>query len=132
MKEKYNELIAVAKTAAEKAYAPYSNFSVGAALLTKSGKIYHGCNIENSSFSVTNCAERTALFSAVADGEREFEAIAIVGGKNGNLCEPCFPCGVCRQALSEFSDGDMRVIIAFGDSFKEYTLKDLLPEAFKL
>ncbi len=132
MKERYNELIAAAKTAAEKAYAPYSNFTVGAALLTKSGKIYHGCNIENSSFSVTNCAERTALFSAVSDGEREFEAIAIVGGQNGDLSEPCFPCGVCRQALSEFCDKDMHVIIAYGDSFKEYTLKDLLPESFKL
>ena len=132
MNKKYTELIASAKQAAKKAYAPYSNFTVGAALLTKSGKIYLGCNIENSSFSVTNCAERTALFSAVADGEREFEAIAIVGGKGGNLSEPCLPCGVCRQALSEFCDKDMRVIIAFDDSFKEYALSDLLPEAFKL
>ena len=127
-----SELISAAKEAAQKAYSPYSNFCVGAALLTKSGKIYKGCNIENSSFSVTNCAERTALFSAVADGEREFEAIAIVGGKNGTFSEPCFPCGVYRQALSEFCDKDTRIIIADGDGYKEYTLADLLPESFKL
>ena len=132
MKPTNAELISAAKEAAKKAYSPYSNFCVGAALLTKSGKIYKGCNIENSSFSVTNCAERTALFSAVADGEREFEAIAIVGGKNGTFSEPCFPCGVCRQALSEFCDKDTRIIIADGDSYKEYTLADLLPESFKL
>ena len=132
MKEKYSELIAAAKAAAEKAYAPYSNFFVGAALLTKSGKIYTGCNVENSSFSVTNCAERTALFSAVADGEREFSAVAIVGGENGDLSSPCFPCGVCRQALSEFCDRDMSILIVSKDTYKEYTLGDLLPESFKL
>ena len=132
MKEKYSELIAAAKAVAEKAYAPYSNFFVGAALLTKSGKIYTGCNVENSSFSVTNCAERTALFSAVADGEREFSAIAIVGGENGDLSAPCFPCGVCRQALSEFCDRDMSILIVSKDTYKEYTLGDLLPESFKL
>ena len=132
MKEKYSELIAAAKAAAEKAYAPYSNFFVGAALLTKSGKIYTGCNVENSSFSVTNCAERTALFSAVADGEREFSAIAIVGGENGDLSKPCFPCGVCRQALSEFCDRDMSILIVSKDTYKEYTLGDLIPESFKL
>ena len=126
------QLIDAAKTAAKNAYAPYSDFSVGAALLADSGNIYLGCNIENSSFSVTNCAERTALFSAISKGERHFRAIAIVGGKGGDLSEPCFPCGVCRQALSEFCDRDMRVLIAFGDNYKEYTLGELLPESFKL
>lgn len=132
MNNKYSELIDAAKRAAERSYAPYSKFSVGAALMTKSGKIYIGCNVENSSFSVTNCAERTALFSAIADGEREFCAIAIVGGKDGDLSNPCFPCGVCRQALSEFCDKDMRVLIASAGGYKEYTLGDLLPEIFNL
>ena len=91
------ELIHKAIAAREFAYAPYSNFCVGAALLTKSGKIYTGCNVENAGYSATNCAERTAFFKAVSEGEREFAAIAIVGGPRGPLTEDCSPCGVCRQ-----------------------------------
>ena len=83
-------------------YTPYSNFKVGAALLTKSGKIYTGCNIENASYTPTNCAERTAFFKAVSEGVRDFQAICIVGGKNGKLTEYTAPCGVCRQVMMEF------------------------------
>ena len=97
------ELIHKAIAAREFAYAPYSNFCVGAALLTKSGKIYTGCNVENAGYSATNCAERTAFFKAVSEGEREFAAIAIVGGPRGPLTEYCSPCGVCRQVMAELS-----------------------------
>ena len=91
------ELLAMAYEARERSYAPYSHFRVGAALLTKSGKVYKGCNIENAAYTPTNCAERTAFFKAVSEGEREFTAIAIVGGKEGEACDFCAPCGVCRQ-----------------------------------
>jgi len=126
------ELVNAAIEATKRAYAPYSGFFVGAALLADSGKVYIGCNIENSSFSVTNCAERTALFTAVADGERKFKAIAIAGGKNGEITAPCTPCGVCRQALSEFCDKDLKVLIAKPDGYDEYTLGELLPKSFEL
>ena len=126
------ELVNAAIEATKRAYAPYSGFFVGAALLADSGKVYIGCNIENSSFSVTNCAERTALFTAVADGERKFKAIAIAGGKNGEIAAPCPPCGVCRQALSEFCDKDLKVLIARPDGYDEYTLGELLPKSFEL
>ena len=114
------------------AYAPYSEFFVGAALLCKNGRIYTGCNIENASYSVTVCAERVALFSAIAAGEREFEAIAVVGGKNGEIDAPCSPCGVCRQALAEFCPKDMRVLLVTKDGYEEYSLEALLPKSFKL
>jgi len=126
------ELVNAAIEATKRAYAPYSGFFVGAALLADSGKVYIGCNIENSSFSVTNCAERTALFTAVADGERKFKAIAVAGGKNGEIIAPCTPCGVCRQALSEFCDKDLKVLIARPDGYDEYTLGELLPKSFEL
>lgn len=99
---KYEDLAFEAKKAMENAYSPYSHFSVGAALLCRSGKVYTGCNIENASYTPTVCAERVAFFKALSDGEREFEAIAIAGGANGNVSAETAPCGVCRQVMSEF------------------------------
>ena len=128
-----SELFAFAKKAAERAYAPYSSFTVGAALLTKDGKVYCGCNIENAAFSPTNCAERTAFFKAVSEGEREFSAIAVAGGKNLNFEENCFPCGVCRQVMCEFCHGDFRVIVGNDrEGIRVFTLGELLPESFGL
>ena len=112
------------------AYAPYSNFFVGAALLGKSGKVYRGMNIENAAYPATVCAERTALFSAIAAGEREFSAIAIVGGKRGEIEDFCPPCGVCRQALSEFLSADAKVYLSDGKEIRELTLGELLPYGF--
>lgn len=126
----YKELIDKAIKAREQAYAPYSNFKVGAALKTKSGKIYLGANIENSSYSLTNCAERTAFFKAVFDGEREFDSIAIVGGDD-NL-KLCPPCGACRQVMSEFCKGDFKIILFDGKDEKVYTLDEILPLRFDL
>ena len=121
------ELFRMAVAASEKAYAPYSDFHVGAALLTADGTVFTGCNIENSSFGATICAERTAMVKAVSEGFKEFEAIAIAG--NGGTS---WPCGICRQFMYEFSP-DMRVISGDGeDQLKSYTLKELLPEGFKL
>lgn len=127
------ELIMEAKKARERAYAPYSHHSVGAALVTKSGKIYHGCNIENAAYGPTNCAERTAFFRAVYDGEREFTKIAIVGGmENTEANAPCAPCGVCRQVMMEFCNPEtFKVVLANGENEPlEYTLKELLPLGF--
>lgn len=126
-------LITEAINSREKAYTPYSNFKVGAALLTFDGKIYGGCNIECASYPVCNCAERTALFKAVYDGHKKFKAIAVVGGKDGEeLSSYCPPCGMCRQALREFcSPEDFKVILAVStEEFKVYTLNDLLPQSF--
>ncbi len=117
--------------AVKNSYAPYSNYNVGAALLTKSGKIYKGCNIENASYSVTNCAERTALFSAIAQGEKDFSAIMVVGGKNGVITDYAMPCGVCRQALAEFCDADFKVYVGISETdIKEFTLAEILPHSF--
>ncbi len=125
------ELFPKAVLAAGMAYAPYSGFSVGAALLCDDGTVFTGCNIENSSYSVTVCAERVALFSAVAAGHRDFKAIAIAGGRDGDFSSICAPCGVCRQALAEFCGADLKVILADGnDEVKEYTLGELLPVSF--
>lgn len=127
------ELILEAKKARERAYVPYSHHSVGAALLTKGGKIYHGCNIENAAFGPTNCAERTAFFKAVYEGEREFAKIAIVGGAEGtDGNELCAPCGVCRQVMMEFCDPEIfKIVLANGEEEPlEYTLKELLPLGF--
>ena len=112
------------------AYAPYSDHKVGAALLGKSGKIYTGCNVENAGYTPTNCAERTAVFKAVSEGEREFTAIAVVGGLGDKLSEICAPCGVCRQVLAEFCDKDMRVIMGTPEKITVSTLGDLLPLSF--
>lgn len=122
-----SKLLALAEEAARKAYSPYSNFCVGAALYTKSGKIYTGTNIENGSFSLTCCAERVAFFKAVSDGEKEFSDIAIVGSKDDDFSKSCPPCGACRQVMSEFCSGDFRIHL----SDKTYTLNSLLPESFE-
>lgn len=127
-----NELMQKATEAMKNAYAPYSKFLVGAALLSKNGKVYTGCNVENSSYSVANCAERTALFSAIADGEREFCAIAIAGGKNGEIARFCPPCGVCRQALAEFCGEDFKIYLYNGKKIKEYKLSKIFPLQFEL
>ena len=113
-------------------YTPYSNFKVGAALLTKSGKIYTGCNIENASYTPTNCAERTAFFKAVSEGVRDFQAICIVGGKDGQLTEYTAPCGVCRQVMMEFCDPKtFQIILAVDkEQYTIYTLEELMPLGF--
>jgi len=127
------ELLELAYKARERSYSPYSNFAVGAALLTAEGKVYLGANIENSSFGATNCAERTALFSAIMAGERNFSAIAIVGGKVGEETNECLPCGICRQVLSEFCDADLKIIIENKENgTKCLSLGELLPHAFNL
>lgn len=127
------ELLSYAEEAMRLAYAPYSGFMVGAALLTKSGKVYTGCNIENSSFGATNCAERTAIFKAVSEGEKEFVKIAIVGGENGKLADFCYPCGICRQVLSEFVDSHFPCVFKNGEGdIITSSLEDLLPHAFNL
>ena len=126
----YSKLIDDAEKARKNAYAPYSKFSVGAALLTKNGKIYTGCNIENASFSPTNCAERTAFFKAVSEGEREFEAIAVVGGKEGEASGFCTPCGVCRQVMLEFCEQDFKIVLKYTNGEKIYLLSELIPAAF--
>ncbi len=114
-------------------YVPYSKFHVGAALLTKDGKIFSGCNIENASFSPTNCAERTAFFKAVSEGYKEFEAIAIVGGANAKVEDFCPPCGVCRQVMNEFCKEDFKIILAKNqEEYKIFTLDELLPLRFNL
>ncbi len=123
-------LMLAAQKARENSYSPYSHFRVGAALLTKSGKVYTGCNIENAAFSATNCAERTAIFKAVSEGERDFEAIAIVGGKEGEVAPFCAPCGVCRQVLAEFCPNDFKIILGCAEKFEVYTLEMLLPFSF--
>ena len=126
------ELVQLAKEARERAYTPYSGFSVGAALLCKDGKVYQGCNIENASFSPTICGERTAFFKAIYDGEREFEAIAVVGGKAGEEISGLFPpCGVCRQVMREFCGLDFKLYLGKeNNEFVETTLGDLLPMSF--
>ena len=114
------------------AYTPYSGFRVGAALLTESGEIYTGCNIENAAYTPTNCAERTAFFKAVSEGERHFTAICIGGGKYGKLADYTSPCGVCRQVMMEFCDPKtFKIILAVSkDKYDVFTLKDLLPLGF--
>ena len=124
------ELMKLAVKAREKSYSPYSNFKVGAALLGKSGKVYLGCNIENAAYTPTNCAERTAIFKAVSEGEKEFTAIAIVGGKGEQLASFCAPCGVCRQVLAEFCDKDFRLILGTPDNFSAYAFSEILPYSF--
>lgn len=124
------ELLLKAIEARDFAYAPYSNHKVGAALLGKSGKLYTGCNVENAAYTPTNCAERTAIFKAVSEGEREFTAIAVVGGVGDKLSEVCAPCGVCRQVLAEFCDSDLRVILGTPEKITVSTLAELLPLSF--
>ena len=112
-------------------YAPYSDFLVGSALLTEDGRIYTGCNIENSAFGPSICAERTAIFKAVSEGHRDFVAIAIAGGKRDGELQYCAPCGVCRQVMREFSKPSFKIYLAkSADDYREYTLGELLPESF--
>ncbi len=126
-----NALVDTACRARMKAYSPYSGFCVGAALLCEDGKVYEGANIENSSYGGTNCAERTAFFKAVMDGERDFSAIAIVGSKRGEeISSLCAPCGICRQVMSEFCSSDFEILLYDGKEIRTYTLGDLLPESF--
>ncbi|WP_163102866.1 cytidine deaminase [Peribacillus alkalitolerans] len=123
----HKKLIDEAIEASKQAYVPYSKFHVGAALLSESGKIYKGCNIENASYGLTNCAERTAIFKAVSEGEKKFKAIAIVGDTEG----PISPCGACRQVLAEFLDADSVVILTnMKGNTKETTIEELLPGFF--
>ena len=124
-----HELMLLAEQARLKSYSPYSGFKVGAALLAKSGKVYLGCNIENASYSPTNCAERTAFFKAVSEGEMEFEKIAVVGGKE-EPNEMASPCGVCRQVMAEFCDESFVIILGNSKSFKRFSLKEILPLSF--
>lgn len=130
-----NNLIFFALEARKKSYSPYSGFSVGAALLCADGTIYSGCNIENSAYTPTNCAERTAFFKAVSEGKRNFVKIAVVGGDSedefpGKFCPPC---GVCRQVMKEFCNSDFEIIIAKNcEEYKILTLSQLLPESFDL
>ncbi len=123
-------LMEAAVAAREYSYSPYSGYRVGAALLGKSGKIYTGCNVENAGYTPTNCAERTAVFKAVSEGEREFAAIAVVGGAGDTIDPACTPCGVCRQVLAEFCSADMPVILGTPDNLRVLTLGELLPFAF--
>lgn len=125
------ELAALAVKAMDNAYVPYSGYRVGAALLTKSGKIYTGCNIENAAYSPTVCAERTAIFKAVSEGEREFVKIAVAGGKNGEISGEFPPCGICRQVMAEFCNGDFEILVVNSkNSFTVYKLSDILPYSF--
>lgn len=129
------ELLKRAIEARKKAYCPYSGFAVGAALLCNDGSVYTGCNIENASYSPTNCAERTAFFKAVSEGKREFLAIAIAGGrKEAKELEACYPCGVCRQVMSEFCDAEQFEVICgvSEDTLEVFKLKELLPKNFIL
>ncbi|MBQ9550972.1 MAG: cytidine deaminase [Lachnospiraceae bacterium] len=127
-------LITKAHEMQQSSYCPYSGFAVGAALLTKEGRIYTGCNIENAAYSPSNCAERTAFFKAVSEGERSFRALAVVGGKNREIGELCFPCGVCRQVMSEFCSPDEFQVITRDSTGTTVirTLRQLLPDSFEL
>lgn len=126
------QMIELAIKQLEFSYAPYSGFKVGAVLLAKDGTFYTGCNIENAAYTPTNCAERTAFFKAVSEGERKFRAICIVGGKDGVLTEYVSPCGVCRQVMMEFCDPDtFQIILATSkEQYKILSLKELLPLGF--
>ncbi|MBQ8797001.1 MAG: cytidine deaminase [Oscillospiraceae bacterium] len=125
-------LIEYAMDAMGRAYAPYSGYCVGAALLCADGAVYQGCNIENASFSPTICAERTAFAKAVSEGQREFVAIAVCGGKNGEITSLCTPCGVCRQVMVEFCKPDFKIYLAKPGGYEVRTLAQLLPDSFGL
>ena len=125
------QLTQLAKEAMRKAYAPYSGFFVGAALLCGDGTVYQGCNIENAAYGPTNCAERTAFFKAIYDGHRDFKAIAICGGKGGNITGAFPPCGVCRQVMREFVGDDFVVYMGGAEGYTAMTMTELLPAGFK-
>lgn len=121
-----------AMDARENAYAPYSHFLVGAALMTQEGRLYTGCNVENASYGASNCAERTAFFKAVSEGEHSFSAIAIAGGLKGrDTWDYAYPCGICRQVMKEFCGPDFKIyVVKTEEDYKEYTLEQLLPWGF--
>lgn len=131
-KERIIRLIEKAQKAREFSYSPYSNYMVGAAVLTDDGEIYTGCNVENAAYGPTNCAERTAIFKAVSEGKTSFDAIAIVGGKRGGTGDYAAPCGVCRQVMMEFCKPEtMQIIVAKNtEEYKLFTLAELMPEGF--
>jgi cytidine deaminase len=134
MKERFmkpENLIDLAKEAMLKAYAPYSGYKVGAALLCADGTVYQGCNIENAAYGPTNCAERTAIFKAVYDGHREFVAMAVCGGKDGIVSGTFPPCGVCRQVIREFCKDDFAIYLAEDKGYQTVTLAELLPHSFQ-
>lgn len=125
------ELCELAVKAKDNAYTPYSGFKVGAALMCRSGRVFTGCNIENASYTPTVCAERTAVFKAVSEGETEFEMLAVCGGRDGIISGMFPPCGVCRQVLAEFCPPEFPIIIITSENtFKELTLEELLPFSF--
>jgi len=126
----YDVLVKNALKVRSSAYAPYSKFKVGACLRTKDGKIFNGCNVENASYSMTMCAERTAMFKAVSEGYTEFTDICIVGGYNKDISEFCYPCGACVQVMTEFCNPDCKVILFNGKDINVTTLKDLFPYTF--
>ncbi len=126
MKSNLDDLVSSARAAREHAYAPYSHYSVGAAVLAKSGKVYAGCNVENAAYPTSLCAERVAIFKAVSEGERELVALAVVTSNGGS------PCGACRQVFSEFAEDDAVIVLAFtrGNRRKEFTMRQILPDRF--
>ena len=124
------KLVELAKEAMLRSYSPYSGYKVGAALLCKDGTVYQGCNIENASYTPTVCAERTAFFKAISDGKREFEAIAVCGGKDGIITGAFPPCGVCRQVMREFCRDDFKVLLVDEKGWQTCTLQELLPHSF--
>ena len=126
------KLCELAKEAMTHSYSPYSGYKVGAALLCKDGAVYTGCNIENAAYTPTICAERTAIFKAVYDGQRAFAAIAVCGGKDGVITGRFPPCGVCRQVMREFCSDDFKVYLVTPEGYQETTLGQLLPESFSV
>lgn len=130
--ENTRKLVRAALDARTFSYAPYSHYRVGAAILTNTGKIYQGGNIENASYGATNCAERTAIFKAVSEGETGFKAIAVAGGlEGGDPVDYAYPCGICRQVMQEFGESDFRIIVVkSADDYKVFTLAELLPSGF--
>ncbi len=126
----HQELYSLAEQARTRAYAPYSHFTVGAALLTKSGKVYLGCNIENAAYGAVMCAERTAFFTAICEGERDFAAIAVAGGHEGEAGDVCAPCGICRQVMAEFCASDFEIVLGPESDIKVYRLDEILPLSF--
>lgn len=126
----YEEIIKDAIEARKLAYSPYSKYKVGAALLCTDGTIYKGCNVENASYGETVCAERVAILKAISEGKQSFSAIAIVGGKN-ELCSYAYPCGACRQVMSEFCPPDFKIVLFDGENTEIHTLSELFSHSFK-
>lgn len=128
----FDYLAKYAREARKNAYCPYSDFAVGAAVLSESGKIYAGANCENASFGAGTCAERAALFAATSHGERKFTAVAVCGGKQGEASEECFPCGICLQALSEFMSPDAKILLCAEDGYSVHEFGEFMPKTFSL